>query len=192
MWKCWVRTTQAPVLDRPPQLAGLALCGAQILFFPYRTAAFPFERKISTSGVLTHGTARKEHFCGCWSGQKCGGFAPPWPALPCPPHPPVPPVPSPRTEPAAEKEHGGVKHISEPLLGAVRCRTHSDCFTSPSCWSAKIYPAPSRACARARPGFCSRRGAAARSPRRPWTGRVSPTDGTAFLSYFAQSLKTFR
>lgn len=39
VWKWWVKTTQAPTLDRPPRLASLALCGTQILFLPCRTAA---------------------------------------------------------------------------------------------------------------------------------------------------------
>lgn len=76
--KRWVKITQAPVIDRPPKLASLPLCGAQLYLPPTQDCcSFQFEGEALTSEVLTHEATRKENFCCCCSGRSCG-FIPQW------------------------------------------------------------------------------------------------------------------
>lgn len=137
---------------------------------------FPFDPKPWRGECWLGGRGRNIYFCGCWNIYFCDCWKS-WlcPALPCSLHPPV------RASSPCASQRVFAERVSWLCRTAQCCRIPSDCFTSPSCCPARVYPALSRACPWARPGFCS-----------PWTGRVSPTDGTAFLSYFAQSLKTFR
>lgn len=109
--KCWVKITQAPVIDRPPKLASLSLCGAQISLPPTQDCCvFQFECKVLTSEVLTHETARKENFCFCYGGWICVDL--PHHGFSCPPCSSLCPASGLREpEPAAGKEREGVKYI---------------------------------------------------------------------------------
>lgn len=77
--KDWVKIAQVPVIDRPPKLASLSFCGAQLSLPPTQDyCSFQFEGEVLTSEVLTHEATRKENFCCCCSGQSRVIFIPQW------------------------------------------------------------------------------------------------------------------